>query len=133
MIDSEQAEHLLDDRGHVFAGDNTDLGPVARVFVDEYTNWPSFVTIASPTPGLETFIALHEAELRADGIWVPYPPAKIEQAPRVDIGQDLSITEENALFDYYDVPIEGVVPSVAHLGAAIEPNGKFDQVSSTSD
>ena len=121
MIDREQAEQLLDDRRHVLAGDNADLGPVAGVYVDEYTIWPSFITIASAAPSLETFIALHEAESRADGIWVPYPPAKIEQPPQVSIGGQLSIAEEDAQFDYCGVPVEGVVPTVTHLGAALEP------------
>jgi len=42
-------------------------------------------------------------------------------APTVTTGQALSLGEEDALFDYYGVPIEGVEPSVAHLGSTLLP------------
>jgi hypothetical protein len=131
MIDRDEAEQLLDDAGHLLASDDSDLGPVSQIYLDEYTNWPSFVTIASTVPGVETLVALHEAELHPRGVQVPYPPTKIERAPQVNHGKQLSIEAENALFDYYDVPIEGAVPSVAHLGAVLEPGNTFDRVVDT--
>lgn len=120
MISHDEAEQLLDNQGHLTAGQD-DLGPVLRVYLDEYTGWPSFCTITSPLPDLETLVALHEADTNDRGITVPYHRDTINQAPRVRTGHDLSITEEDALFDYYNVPIEGVVPAVEHLGSVLVP------------
>lgn len=45
MIDRDEAERLLANRGHLIASDGTDLGPLLQVYVDEYTGWPTFATI----------------------------------------------------------------------------------------
>lgn len=119
MITKAEAQQLLDDAGtaRTRAGDN--LGPVLRIFLDEYTDWPSFATIHSLTPARETYVALHEADLVNGDLVVPYAMDRIHNAPQVDHDCDLSILEEDQLFDYYDVPLEGVIPSVAHLGTAL--------------
>ena len=68
-----------------------------------------------------TFVALHEAELHPRGVRVPYSKAKIAEAPKVNHGGHLSIAEEDALFDYYGVPIDADVASAAHPGTVLEP------------
>ena len=128
MISRDEAERLVAEEGHVVTASGWDAGPVARVFLDEYTNWPSFLTVAATEPGRERFVALHEAEIQGEDVRVPYPQDKIEGAPQVAVDADLSIEEEDDLFDYYGVPIEGVEPSVAHLGSVLEPDGR-DEVS----
>ena len=52
---------------------------------------------------------------------MPYGIARIEGAPTAGTERDLPISEEDALFEYDEVPIEGVVPSVEHLGSALVP------------
>ena len=124
MIDRDEAEALLEAEGHLFLGDGGDAGPVLRVYLDEYSGWPSFATVAAAVPGQESLVALHEAQHReqGDGIQVPYDEDKVSSAPTVDAGQDLSISEEDRLFDYYGVPIDGVTPVVEHLGSVLTPH-----------
>jgi len=132
MIDRDEAEALLEAGGHLFlgSGDDTgrDAGPVLRVYLDEYSGWPSFATVAAALPGQESLVALHQAEHReqGDGIQVPYDEDKINAAPTVGADQDLSISEEDALFDYYGVPIDEVIPVVEHLGSALVPHETSD-------
>ena len=132
MINRDEAEALLEEQGHLFLHDGADAGLVRRVYLDEYTGWPSFATVASDLPDRETLVALHQAERgRADGssaggVWVPYDAARVGAAPTLATDQDLSISEEDALFDYYEVPIEGVVPIVEHLGSVLVPTDSHD-------
>lgn len=127
MIDRDEAEQLLEAGGHLFLGSGDDVGldagPVLRVYLDEYSGWPSFATVAAALPGKEWLVALHQAELRepGDGLQVPYDAATVDQAPTVGTDQDLTVSEEDLLFDYYGVPIDGVTPAVEHLGAALLP------------
>ena len=128
MIDRDEAEALLEAEGHLFLGSGADTGrdagPVLRVYLDEYSGWPSFATVAAAEAGRESLVALHEAERRdqGDGIQVPYDEDTINRAPTVAAHQDLSISEEDALFDYYGVPVDGVTPVVEHLGSALVPH-----------
>lgn len=72
-------------------------------------------------PAHETFIALHEASVNGADVVVPYDRERVDNVPTVSAGQDLPLGEEDELFDYYGGPIEGVEPSVAHLGSALVP------------
>ena len=128
MIDRDEAEQLLEAEGHLFLGAEPDVGrdagPVLRVYLDEYSGWPSFATVAGAKAGRESLVALHQAHLRhqGDGVQVPYGEDTLNQAPTVGADQDPSISEEDALFDYYGVPVDGVVPVVGHLGSVLVPH-----------
>jgi hypothetical protein len=122
MISRDEAERIVDGGGQAVTQDGDDLGSVVRIFLDEYTSWPSFMTVQlDQTSAHETFIALHEASADGADAVVPYDRERVHNAPTVSAGQDLSLGEEDELFDYYGVPIEGVEPSVAHLGSALVP------------
>jgi len=122
MITRDEAERVVDEEGQAWTQKRDALGPVVRVFLDEYTGWPSFMTVQlNETSAHETFVALHEAVLEGADVLVPYDRDRVHNAPTVSAGQDLSLGEEDELFDYYGVPIEGVQPSVAHLGSALVP------------
>lgn len=55
MITKTEALRVLDDRGHLHTEAGNDLGPVVRVFLDGYTDWPSFATVAiTPASTRET-------------------------------------------------------------------------------
>jgi len=120
MITRDEAERIVDEEGQAWTQDGDALGPVMRVFLDEYTGWPSFMTVQlDETSAHETFVALHEAAVEGADVLVPYDRDRVHNAPTVSAGQDLSLGEEDELFDYYGVPIEGVQPYVAHLGSAL--------------
>jgi hypothetical protein len=82
----------------------------------------------TPSTGEETFVALHEAKLRA-AMSSSLHLQRVENAPRISVGDSLSISEEDALFTYYEVPPEGVVPTVANLVSALVTHDQ--QVSET--
>ena len=122
MITRNGAEQVIEDEGRALTRDGDLLGPVVRVFLDEYTGWPSFMTVQlDERSAHETFVALHEAVTEGPDVVVPYERELVENAPTVTTGQALSLGEEDELFDYYGVPVEGVEPSVAHLGSALVP------------
>lgn len=122
MISRTEAEQVVDRGGSARNRDGEELGRVVRVFLDQYTGWPSFMTVRlGESTSHETFVALHEADLQGGDVVVPYNRQRVHNAPTVSAGQELSLREEDELFDYYGVPIEGVEPSVAHLGSALVP------------
>lgn len=116
MIDHDEAEHVLQSEGHLYLADGTDAGPVRRIFLDEYSGWPGFCTVrpqpssspASGPAGREVFVALHAAEPVEGGIRVPYDATTIDNAPHVLDGHNLTIAEEDALFEYYEMPVDPV-------------------------
>ena len=123
MISKDEAEQVLADHGRAHTDVGHDLGPVARVFLDDYTGWPSFMTVTlDPATKNETFVALHEAKLRGRDVVVPYTLHRIQHAPHLPAGDELNVEQEDQLFDYYQVPIEGVEPNVARLGNALTTN-----------
>lgn len=78
----EQLRHVTvsDQNGHT-------LGPVGRVYVDDHTGEPAFVTVRFPATGsTETFVSLAGARTRADELRVLYPETYIKDAPSVDAG-----------------------------------------------
>ena len=122
VITRDEAEQVVEEKGRALTRHGDLLGPVVRVFLDEYTGWPSFMTVQLDNRSAhETFIALHEAVADSADVVVPYGRDLVHNAPTVTTGQALSLGEEDALFDYYGVPIEGVEPSVAHLGSTLLP------------
>lgn len=127
MINKSQALQVLDDQRAVLTRAGEQLGPVVRIFLDDFTDWPSFCTVDLAAPSTrETYVALHEAELVQGDIVVPYSRQQVADAPQVEQDQDLSITAEDQLFDYYGVPMEGVVPIVANLGTALGTDDSGD-------
>lgn len=123
MIGRDEAEQLLADRGRARTSAGHDLGPVVQVFLDEYTGWPSFMTVAlSPAAGEETLVALHEAKRRGHDAVIPYTLCRVQNAPKLLVGRGLSVSEEDDVFYYYDVPVEGADPSVSHPGRALDPD-----------
>ena len=144
MIDHDEAEQVLETDGHLFLAGGADAGPVQRIYLDDYSGWPSFCTIlprgdgAIPAEdgagaGREVFVALHQAETVAGGVRVPYGQDKIDGAPQVLDGRELSISEEDALFDYYGVPIDDIAPVIEHLGAVLETSPHGDVTSRDVD
>ena len=127
MISRDEAEQLLGDSVVVETIDGDDLGPLRRIFLDEYTGWPSFATVGlDPDSSVETFVALHEVDYDEVKLTLPYGLDRVRHAPTVHASDDLTTGEEDDLFDYYDVPIEGVQPSVSHLGSALVPEDDGD-------
>ncbi|WP_327046146.1 PRC-barrel domain-containing protein [Microbispora sp. NBC_01189] len=104
MITHEQIPMVLDHPVHDSNGDK--IGDVAHVFLDDATGLPKWLCVKT---GLlhakQTFVPLHEANVTADGIEVPYDKEHVKNAPDVDLeeGGHLSAEQERLLYRHYDM------------------------------
>jgi uncharacterized protein (TIGR02271 family) len=82
------------------AGDK--VGKVGQVYLDDQTQQPTWVTVSTGFFGTsETFVPIEGARFEGDDIHVGFDKAKIKDAPRVEVDQHLSETEEAELYRYY--------------------------------
>ncbi|WP_051761512.1 PRC-barrel domain-containing protein [Microbispora rosea] len=104
MITHEQIPMVLDNPVHDLNGDK--IGEVAQVFLDDATGRPKWLCVKT---GLlrtkETFVPLHEANLTAGHVEVPYDKEHVKSAPDVDLDADghLSAEQERELYRHYDM------------------------------
>ncbi|MEN3537386.1 PRC-barrel domain-containing protein [Microbispora sp. ZYX-F-249] len=104
MITHEQIPMVLDNPVHDLNGDK--IGEVAQVFLDDATGRPKWVCVKT---GLlhtkETFIPLHDANLTAGHVEVPYAKDHVKNAPDVELDADghLSAEQERELYRHYDM------------------------------
>lgn len=104
MITREQIPTVLDHP--VYGSDGSKLGDAKRVYFDDATGEPDWVTVKMGMFGTaESFVPIHEASVVQDHLEVPYPKDKVKDAPHVDVdsGGHLSEREEHRLYDYYEI------------------------------
>jgi stress response protein YsnF len=101
VFTTEQARAALD--GTVYSTNGEKIGKVGQIYLDDQTNEPEWVTVATGLFGTrESFVPLSEAKLEGDRVVVPYDKDKIKDAPSIDAdaGQ-ISREEEGQLYRYY--------------------------------
>ena len=84
--------------------DNTGdkVGKVGQLYLDDHSGEPSWITVATGLFGTsETFVPVEGARFDGDDLHVSYDQAKIKDAPRMEVDQHLSETEEAELYRYY--------------------------------
>lgn len=78
------------------------VGKVGQVYLDDSTGQPSWVTVSTGLFGTsETFVPIQDARFDGDDLHVGHTKDTIKDAPRVDVDQHLSETEEAELYRYY--------------------------------
>jgi uncharacterized protein (TIGR02271 family) len=78
------------------------VGKVGQVYLDDHSGQPSWATVSTGFFGSsETFVPLEGARLDGDNLHVAHDKDKIKDAPRVEVDQHLSETEEAELYRYY--------------------------------
>ncbi len=94
---------LFDDGGNK-------IGKIGAIYLDDVTGEPEWVTVATGFFGTnESFVPVSEANVRDDGLSVPYDKSKIKDAPNVDVDEGhLSTDEEAQLYRYYGLEYSGV-------------------------
>lgn len=98
----------------VFDNAGQKIGRVGQVYLDDQTQKPNWVTVKTGLFGMkEFFIPLDGAERNDRRITVPYDKATVLSAPRTEIDQNLSPSEEDALYNHYQV--EGKTTEVVSL------------------
>jgi uncharacterized protein (TIGR02271 family) len=78
------------------------VGKIGQVYLDDQTQQPTWVTVSTGFFGTsETFVPIEGARFEGDDIHVAYGKEQIKDAPRVEVDQHLSETEETELYRYY--------------------------------
>ena len=88
--------------GRVVGSAGERIGKVARVFLDDQTGRPEWVTAKAGMFSGESFIPLAQATLSGNDLAVPFAEDEIKDAPRVKgDGGHLSEAEQARLHAYY--------------------------------
>jgi uncharacterized protein (TIGR02271 family) len=93
---------LMSARGTaVYASDGDKIGSVEEVFVDEQTNEPEWIGLGTGFFGTKrVLVPVTGAELRDDGLYVPYPKDQVKETPDIDV-DEISQEREAELYSHY--------------------------------
>ncbi|WP_326675638.1 PRC and DUF2382 domain-containing protein [Streptomyces sp. NBC_01237] len=86
----------------VYDNEGEKVGSVGRVYVDDDTGRPDWVTVKTGLFGMkESFVPLAGARRVGSDLHVSYPKDSVKDAPRVDADAHLSVSEEEELYRHY--------------------------------
>ena len=105
MQDTYTLETIAAARGSdVYSNDGDKIGVVEEIFTDTDSGQPEWIGIG--TGFLRTkrvLVPLVGAELRGDGVYVPYSKDQVKDSPDID-DEQISESLERDLYSYYGVP-----------------------------
>ena len=88
----------------VYDQDNSKVGSIGQVYLDDQTDEPKFATVKTGLFGTnETFVPLNAATRTEDGFTVPFTKDFIKDAPNIDADGHLDPAEERRIFEYYSL------------------------------
>ncbi|MFE2650042.1 PRC-barrel domain-containing protein, partial [Streptomyces sp. NPDC059346] len=86
----------------VYDNDGEKVGSVGRVYVDDDTGKPDWITVKTGLFGMkESFVPLAGARRVGSDLHVAHPKESVKDAPRVDADAHLSVAEEEELYRHY--------------------------------
>jgi uncharacterized protein (TIGR02271 family) len=102
MASTLTTEQLMEAQGTpVYASDGGKIGSVEDVFVDEQTNQPEWIGLGAGFFGTKrVLVPVQGAELRDDGIFVPYSKDQVKDTPDID-ADEISQETEAELYTHY--------------------------------
>lgn len=87
----------------VYDSQGKKIGAVEEIFYDTQNNRPEWVGIGTGFFGTKrVLVPLHSAELRSDGLYVPYSKDHVKDSPDID-SDEISEQTEHDLYAYYDL------------------------------
>ncbi|MCX4967749.1 PRC and DUF2382 domain-containing protein [Streptomyces sp. NBC_00654] len=96
----------------VYDSEGEKVGSVGRVYVDDDTGRPDWVTVKTGLFGMkESFVPLAGARRVASDLHISHPKESVKDAPRVDADAHLSVSEEEELYRHY-----GLTRKAGNLG-----------------
>ena len=103
MLSQDQLQHVLGQTA--YGSDGEKLGKVARVFLDNASGAPEWVTVHTGLFGTrESFVPAGDAALGDDGLTLPFSKDAVKAAPQVDADEgELSPEEEAELYRHYQL------------------------------
>jgi uncharacterized protein (TIGR02271 family) len=82
--------------------DGNPVGSINAIYLDDQTGQPEWALVNTGLFGTKsTFVPLAQAAPTGENVQVPYDKRLIKDAPRVDVDQHLSETEEQQLWRHY--------------------------------
>jgi PRC-barrel domain protein len=98
MITQADLQYL--NGSEVYAADGGKIGSAGRVYLDDRTGAPEWVSVRTGASGTgELLVPLGEAVLAGDRLHVPFDRDRVEGGPRID--GDLGAAEKDELDTYY--------------------------------
>lgn len=86
----------------VYDSDGEKVGSVGRVYVDDDTGKPDWITVKTGMFGMkESFVPLAGARRVGSDLHVSHTKDRVKDAPRVDADAHLSVAEEEELYRHY--------------------------------
>jgi len=101
MLDQASADDLLN--ATVYDMDDNKIGRVGRVYLDDRSGDPEWVTVQTGMFGTkESFLPLGQARVDGDRLLVPIAKDAVKNAPHIDPESGhLSVEEEQQLYRHY--------------------------------
>ncbi|MFC9351297.1 PRC and DUF2382 domain-containing protein [Arthrobacter sp. NPDC057013] len=104
MLTKEHIDDLLNKNGNILSADGGKIGSLGQVYADDDNGQPTWVTARTGLFGTsESFIPLEGARLEGSDIVVPYTKDQVKDAPRVDAEGHLDPSEEDRLYEHYQL------------------------------
>ncbi|MET9920547.1 PRC and DUF2382 domain-containing protein [Streptomyces sp. NPDC006435] len=89
----------------VYDTDGEKVGSVGRVYVDDNTGRPDWITVKTGLFGMkESFVPLAGARRVGSDLHISHSKERVKEAPRVDADAHLSVAEEEELYSHYGLP-----------------------------
>lgn len=123
MLSPDQLRHVLGQTA--YGADGEKLGKVSRIFLDNASGLPEWVTVQTGLFGTrESFVPAGDAELTDSGITLPFGKDAVKAAPQVDADSgELSPEEEAELYRHYQLAY--TTPSADDDVATAETSGGY--------
>lgn len=128
MLSQEQLQHVLGQTA--FGADGDKLGKVSRIFLDNASGLPEWVTVQTGLFGTrESFVPASDAELTDAGVTLPFGKDAVKAAPQVDADEgELSPAEEAELYRHYQLQYT----TASSDDIAMSPTGESTDVRGTT-
>jgi uncharacterized protein (TIGR02271 family) len=104
MLTKEHIDDLLNRDGNVLSTDGDKIGSIGQIYADDDNGQPTWVTARTGLFGTsESFVPLEGARIEGSDIVVPYSKDQVKDAPRVDTDGHLDPSEEDRLYEHYQL------------------------------
>lgn len=125
MLTKEHIDDLLEKDGNVLSADGDKIGSIGQIYADDDNGQPTWVTARTGLFGTsESFIPLEGARLEGSDIVVPYTKDQVKDAPRVDSDGHLEPSEEDRLYEHYQLNGAGANGGTATGRDAVDLDGR---------
>src|SRR3954451_17223461 len=82
---------------------NDRVGKVGRIYLDSESDVPTWVSVRTGLFGLsESLVPVDDATWEGQVLHVNVDKARIKDAPRVDVDQEIAPEDQERLYSYYD-------------------------------